>query len=327
MNLGYVAFCRNNPLSTPNWRFLRIKGLTVESQQQRSSYKDDLWTGKGRKFVKELSECRTETDHSELFAKNPDAYHAYELYAATGKDADKVRLIVESRLLTGMSFSEIASKNRMSEEALRWYEALFFDVADHLDKTDWIHTAVLVPAERQAYVNSKYRSGQENAFEAIANPILDASLKYFSYYGGQHFCETIIRGFRDDLKVENPRQALRALRKIFIDKLTIRAVTAVHRMQTSNFNANELLNTYARFQEQSIAAAKAAKTGNDGVNTPSRVAEQLHAALEFVPFAVLSRDEPTSFREQRDAELLGEDVGDAFESFPGFGKAVAKETA
>jgi hypothetical protein len=328
-------YYQGSALTPPHWRFIRLKALArnvaTASGKKRASVRDDPWTKEAHAFLKELDNAQTETDHACVFRRNPHFYHAYELYIADTPEAEKQRLILEARLLSGLSMEEIADKNRLSFDAVKAYEALFFDVTEHLDKSDWIHARVLMPAERRSYVPVKYRTAEEVQYDTIAHPLLDASLKYFAYYGGPYVCDFFIRGCRDLPQPTSASKARKTIATLFTDRVMVKSLTAVHKLKATNFNANDFVNTYARFQELTLARAKAHQatlptSGSNAGATTQALAKEMQKSFECVPFSIRSVDnDAVPTHEQRDDALFG-GAEDAFANFPGFGtRAVAKD--
>ena len=112
---------------------------------------------------------------------------------------------MEARLLAGQSTEKIAATTNILPSAVRWYEALFFDVNRFRHHRDWVTRQVLLPALRQtggkeigpeaADVEGEDKSppSKENS---IAQTFLDGTLKMFAFFGGPFVVDVLIAGFR-----------------------------------------------------------------------------------------------------------------------------------
>jgi len=150
----YDVWARHDPARELHWRWRRAKEV-LDTGQNYSTRRDDLETGRAVGFLRALRRSVTPAQLARLRRKMPDLMGAYQLH----NDDGRVRLEVEARFLAKQSPAEIAAKVGVSSDAVRTYEALFFNVADRIKCCDYI----VVRAIRQTYGGDK-RWGQLSEF-------------------------------------------------------------------------------------------------------------------------------------------------------------------
>jgi hypothetical protein len=106
---------------------------------------------------------------------NPELYSAYRIYE---QPSDMRRVMLEARILSGQSVSEIARLSAMDDEVVETYMSLFFDVQSRLEAKDWICSEVL---------GRVFQSGDTHWHYAM-------TAKYFAYFGGPQILESVMYG-------------------------------------------------------------------------------------------------------------------------------------
>jgi hypothetical protein len=137
----YPAQQRYSVCRSPAWRWQRARAI-VEQDLTSTAGTDDAPT---RRVVDYLRACELPLSGSQAQGGVPtDAvlHAAHRLYEVGGL----VRFTVQARLLARQSPCEIARLTSFEPAVIETFEAIFFEVRDHLGAKDWIANQVLWPA-------------------------------------------------------------------------------------------------------------------------------------------------------------------------------------
>ena len=156
---------------------------------------------------------RQPENHDVLHYEQPAICHAYQLHEQMEANPTPA-MIIQARLLGRQSFEQIADAGGLMVDTVKWYESIFFNVVDRIDRRDWITTQVLLPAEMRNRVDPRQTQNDDDNEEAkrqafftvpqVSLPYLDASLKFFAYFGGPHICDMMITGFQSGKMISSP---------------------------------------------------------------------------------------------------------------------------
>src|SRR5262245_46423013 len=129
----YPELQRRSPTRSPAWRWERAQAL-VRQGRYVSPRRDDAPTGRAVRYLRQLRRCRQGTQLRKLAVTYHDIHAARQLHERGGTAV----VAVQARLLARQSFEEVARRTSVTVEAVKTYEALFFNVTDHLDAKDWV---------------------------------------------------------------------------------------------------------------------------------------------------------------------------------------------
>lgn len=244
----YADFQRFNFFRRPDWRWERVLRMVDRHPTPgRASRRDDDFVRRARTFVLRWRSRNTEEEREELFWEEPGLYYAYELFERQTAQPEGA-LFLQARLLARQTFEQIAELLSTVPDTVRWYEALFFNVADRLQNRDWITKHVLLPA----LLRQTTLTGQSNSpfmDSVAARPFLDGSLKLFAYFGGPHVADVMITGFQSG----KPPASADGLAEWFDGhwSMTVRrrSTQAALQFEINKFNVTELLTVHARLIE------------------------------------------------------------------------------
>lgn len=299
----YVEYQKYNMFRQPTWRWDRVLRLADKQPNPgRCTRRDDKYIKEARTFLLRWRN-RDEEGRQAMFPENPGLYYAYEAYLKGLEDPSNV-LLLEARLLTRMTYREIADACNTIPDTVEWYEALFFNVRDQLKARDWITSQVLVPAMTRNFglLDLPHHAAPPSAADdddddvphkpgpwadrVIARPFLDASLKMFAYFGGPVLCETMIHGFQSG-KILNSTDNLTQ----FIDEhwaltLRMRSMQSARTFQVNKYNVMELFATHARIIEVE-------KSEDSMDQKKSTIERHVSALMDEIPWAVGEDGEET----------------------------------
>lgn len=253
-----AEFQKHNPFRRPDWRFDRVLALADRYPTPgRCSRRDDEYVRRARAFVLRWRAGRTDEERERLFWEEPGLYYAYQIHdRATEEPA--AALFLQARLLARQTYEAIAVTAGTTVEAVAWYEALFFNVVDHLEAHDWVVRNVLTPAYLRAH-----RPGDppEDNLGVVARPFVDASLKLFAYFGGAQLVDFLISGFERGRPVMSADDVGQWLGQVVKMNLRRRGAQASALFQVNKYNVMQLFEQNAKLLELELGAqAQQAKT-------------------------------------------------------------------
>jgi hypothetical protein len=171
MMLTYPEYRRHDPLRPVDWRRRRAEYLSSPGRRC-SVRRDDELTREAVHFLRQRERCRTYRQLRQLARRYPAIAEAWRLDEQGGAE----RTAVEARLLARQSPGSIAAACRLPLETVAAFEALFFNIVDRLDATDWIFAAALgslhVPTPPEEQVSAFARHLAYFGGEAVADLVL-----------------------------------------------------------------------------------------------------------------------------------------------------------
>jgi hypothetical protein len=296
-----------DPFLRPYWRHERVVKMLDTVPPERCKRTDDEWIRGYKSFLYQWN--KSEDNRDKLLYENPGLYFAYILFDNMHMEPE-LRLMIEARLLAGLSYAEIAQACKTIPQTIEWYERLFFNVSDFLTHNDWIVKHVLLPA------SSRFISDDEDdedddfqvpASSAVVDPHLDMSLKFFAYYGGPIVCDVMISGFRRDRKVRSHDELEDYFNDQFATQIQMRSAQAAGRFEVNKYNVTELFATHTRI----IELQKSVK-GDD--ERQSDLVKHIGEMFSELPYSVgregasLYKDSPIGKFDDGAAELDAEEI-------------------
>jgi hypothetical protein len=167
---------RQNPQREIDWRWQRACRIVAE-RRNTSKKRDDPAIIAAVSFHRALDRCQTERDRESLRRRWPGLFEAHHLAQDDGPRLWEV----QARLLANETDEVIAERSRISIEAVRWYERLFFQVRDRLRARDWIMVQAIGP----------------RVLTGVDEHDLGPLWKAFGYFGGELVLEVVLAVSRD----------------------------------------------------------------------------------------------------------------------------------
>lgn len=236
-----------DPFLKPYWRHERVVRMLHVAPPERCKHYDDRWVQGYRQFL--FTWRRGESHREQLRYDNPGLFYAYSLYDRMPLEPD-IALMIEARLLAGISAESIAEDCKTMPETIRWYERLFFNVSDFLSHHDWMMKNVLLPAaDRFAPAELEDDDGKAKPSYAIVRPHLDMTLKFFAYFGGPLICDVLISGFRRNRYVRKVEDISDYFNNQFMLQLQRRSTQTIGQFEINKYNVMELFATHTKLIE------------------------------------------------------------------------------
>lgn len=335
-------FQRYNFFRRPEWRWERVESLCTQGlTPMRCSRHDDDYIKHARNFWLRWRAAHANDDvdmQRRLMVEMAGPYTAYQYQQSIVDNPDSA-LYLQSRILARQSREDIAKAMGLHPGAVEWYEALFFNVLDHIDHRDWITKHVIVPAvmHRDQILPAALPSQHSYQPEldgpddeappvfrdsTVALPFLDGTLKMFAYFGGPFVADVMINGFQSGRPVNNADDLPEWLNEQFALTIRKRSAQAVRLVELNKYNVMELLAVHTRIIEldRSVDMTAAGKNEHE---------RNVRAMLDTLPWCVgdkgaLAYAKRPSGRydqkaaELRDSELIQLEAGDGvtIEDYP-----------
>jgi hypothetical protein len=276
-----------DPFLVPTWRHDYVSKLISQRPIQRCRSNDDPWVKEYRTFL--LNRQKSEDVHERKWLKdNPHLFYAVKLFESA-EEFYELPFILESRIISGDTYENIAAKLKISPETVDWYERLFFNVRDFMGSRDWVFRNVLLPSSDRLRAVRAIReaeeaiaamhSGKSAPAPNIVSPFLDPSIKFFAYYGGPVMCDLVLTGF-DGTDMGNVTDASKFLEDQFKNVMRIRGLQLARVMPLNRYNAIEFTKLNVALQQ--VAADTQGRGG-------SKAAKDLEDRLrDIIPMACLT---------------------------------------
>lgn len=285
------------PYRPPDARYQRASAV-IQSGARLSCRHDDAPTRRILNFLRLRQRCARDWDHCQLLARQPGLYLAVSLRETA---RDRTRGAIEARLLAGEPAERIAQKTGTRKDAIEWYAAAFYDVADRLGHRDFIINEVI---------------GTPVGYDEAA--FLEHHWKLAGFLGGPGAVDRALDG---GMPAAGPRNAADGLewhsnytRALVQQKVAV-AVQALDPL-TEGTSA-QLLKVFAQLEVSR-------RRSQDGVEaTPSQIERHVAAMLEAIPWRVGAPGEEsppelrafdTAAAELRDDQLMRVCSGETLEN-------------
>jgi len=252
-----------DPFLRPNWRHERVVKMLNSVPPERVKRFDDKWVQGYKKFLFQWNKGEDKRD--KLMYDNPGLYFAYIMHDRMFIEPE-MRLMMEARLLAGVSYTDIANDCKTIPETVQWYERLFFNVKDFLPHHDWILKHVLLPSSDRFVEDSVDDDEEEfkpRPSSEVVRPHLDMTLKFFAYYGGPIACDAMISGFRRNKQVTSQEELPEYFHEQFMAQVTRRSAQAAGQFEINKYNVMELFATHTRIIEIQRSAESAEDRHNE----------------------------------------------------------------
>lgn len=272
---------QGDPFQRPYWRHERA--LQLRQFSQRCTRRDDSWIQEYKAFLIEWDKGGAARER--LRHTHTGLFYAHMIHVKRLVEPE-VAFIAEARLLSGLSYEEIAQGIKTFPEVIEWYEKLYFNVSKRLRHHDWIVKSILLPSY-DMYVEHEEIKEEENddkkipaarVVRVLAQPHLDLSLKFFAYFGGPLVCDIMITGFRRHQQVRNPEELGDYLNQQFALRIQQRAVQAAMTFEINKYNVMELFATHTRLLEIH-------KSGKDADERKTEFEKNVNALMSELPWS------------------------------------------
>lgn len=279
-------FQQFNVFRRPSWRYDRV--VSLQADGRRCSRRDDQMIKIAKTFFDRWQRAAAQDRESLLFEENPGLWYAVDIHTKS-IDEPEPAMFIQARLLAGQSIAHIAHAMGTIPETIEWYEALFFHVTDRLHNRDWITKHVLLPSvfsHTGNLLGQRSRTGGALLSEldsikrgAIAEPFLDASLKFFAYFGGTHLIDVMINGFQAGKPLNSQDDMAAWFDENWSMCVRRRSCQAILRVEVNRYNVMELFAIHTRIMELDRAA---------DTDDSKRTAHERHvkALMDQIPWTV-----------------------------------------
>ncbi len=184
---------KDHPYRLTNWRWERARFLRENNNRALSKSNEDSVVIEAHKFQTGLFKCRDEVDHCLLAEKYPDIYYAYDIWDQDELEigtTNPARFEIEARILACQPLAEIADRVCAPLNAIIYYEKLFFNVTDRIEKPGYILHQVIGPSVHKGLSDRHY----------------DVLWKLYGYFYGPVVLDSLITTCQSPSKLQDPKQ-------------------------------------------------------------------------------------------------------------------------
>lgn len=270
-----------DPFRPLNWREERVISLLEApgGARRASTRFDDEYVRKYRSFLIRWKASSAEDVRMRLFVKFPDLYHAQRLREHPSGESQAV---LEARILSGASNAEIAHNFGTAPGVIRWYEKLFYNVRDRLDRIDYIRDMVLVPMLERAVAYDDR--------EVITAEKRHAIYRMMAYVGGPRVLDFMLLGFK---RVPHPSRMTQLDDWLDSAFNSLARQKGLFAMQAFSFNKYTVMQLLEMCRSV-VDSAEEAKRSGGGATTEFHA--NVQAFLEQINIgvgkAMIAKDEP-----------------------------------
>lgn len=262
--MNHREFQKHNMLRTTSWRYDRVLELVDARPRKAASRRyDDEFVREYRQFLPRYLDEEHEINRKALFPHFPAIYYAHELHFSTDTEW---RAMLQAFILAGETDGEIANRLCSLPDAIKWYESLFFNVRDRLDKHTWIVKAVLG--------TSAYRAANREGSMTVNQR--DLVYKLFAYFGGPVILDVIISGFVRGLLPKKREEIKSWFDQTYALLIRQRATIAARLFEVNKYNVMQLFEIHCAI----MAGERSASEGGPQTN----VEKNVEALMKAVPW-------------------------------------------
>ena len=233
-----------DPQRVPSWRSDRVMSLlSGGSRPRRVGRKDDEFVRGCLQFLRkyqltvprgreEVAASSTSLGHApsamRLFGRHFGPWCAHRIH----DDADgEWRALWQARILARQTDAQIAASFGTKPEAIFWYEKLYFDVRDRLDRHDWVLETIL------GMSSARSTTGDGGGSEARR----DLIYQYFAYCGGSRPLDAVLSGFTAGSPPAGSADVGAWFESAYKHMVKVRAATVLPTLKSNKLSVRQLL--------------------------------------------------------------------------------------
>ena len=264
-----VHLMPDHPFRELHWRYLKARDLVLKNGRPTHHDGKDLWKDLFH-FLSKLARCKDDHERSRLMRENPKLWFAFELYCDRESG---LRSIIGSRLLAAEPPNSIGAKLGFTAAVIDTFAQCFFDVADRLHYSDFIHCRVLNR-------NSKSNEGCTER---------EVALKRIGYHGGPEALDRVLRTPGHAASAATADNPIQGLANHVEDLLFEKILTAVGRMENTDEKVvRSLTQVYAQ-----LDAVR--RNSSDSTSAPEDYIRNVEAMMKELPWDLATDEVPEEF--------------------------------
>ena len=190
----------------------------------------------------------------------PDMFWAHYLY---DQPEHPLRWSIEARILARETDREIARRIGCGEEIIQLYEALFFNVRDKLDRTDYIFNVVL----KDAVLRGLHEREKDLLWKLVA------------YTGGSYMLDAIINPLVNPHWLTNPDDIPAFLQEVAINVIKKKATIAALCVPVNSQTCLKLIKALGKF-------VKIERSMDSQDKATDQIGSGIGVMLDSLPFRV-----------------------------------------
>lgn len=256
-----------DPFRPLNWREERVIEL-VEAPggpKRASRTFDDEYVRRYRAFLIRWRGYRNSEERRRLFPNYPALYHTQRFHE---RFSGEEQAVLEARLLSGASNADIAYECATSPDVVRWYEKLFYNVRDRLDRLDYIRNIVIIPMLR--------RAASYDDREILTDDKRQAIYRMMAYVGGPKVLDFILMGFKREAAPSRMAQLVDWMDKSYNNLIRHQGLMTIQAFSFNKYTVMQLLEMCRGVVQSADEAKRAGGAVTEFHSNVQAFLEQVH---------------------------------------------------
>jgi hypothetical protein len=223
-----------NPFRPPDWRWLRATGINNRTQLSTTRKRDAapgyMWIRRAVRFQVEYDRARNDqVARSELAGNRPALYWAHHLHT----QEPTMKAAVQAYILARQNDFEVGYRCGLAPEIVEAYEAIFFNVREKLNHSEYILHCVIGPDLQQA----------------LSERLYALLWKLYGYFCGPHFLAALTSKFPNAVWCQTADAMSAAIQDDAIATLKLKAAIAAKTVSVGQNNQLALMEQFTKFVE------------------------------------------------------------------------------
>ena len=152
-----LRYSLNHPCRPPHWRWERARLIREHGKRISKRKESDHWVRAAVVLGHRLSAAHDDLDRADALEHAGPLGLAYDLWdQPSGKVSFSPRCELESRILCGQPFPDIAARLAVTPEVVTAFEAVFFNVLDRLNQPGYVLHQVIGPSIHRTMSDSDF---------------------------------------------------------------------------------------------------------------------------------------------------------------------------
>lgn len=253
---------RNNPMRSPHWKWLRA--VSIDAGGPKASRAMDgsdgfRWIRRALRLKRHHAEAGSRPEALYNLARiDGDLFWAHALWS---EEKQPTRWAIEARILAGESNEEIAKKIGCDVGVIDAYEAVFFNVSEKLQNTEYIVNVVMAESVTKGLTERQY----------------DLLWKMFGYTGGVHVLDAMISRFSAIERPKKPEEVSEFFQNSAINSMRHKAAVAALTVPINSHTQLALLDAYVKYVEIE-------RTTENATKAQVGIVQNIGAMMQSLPF-------------------------------------------
>lgn len=261
-----IEIAENNPSRDPAWRWKRAQAIInndgLPTTRRRDGVLGYKWINRAKNFLREYSQCVTDTQRAALSERRPEIFWAYRTFI----EESPKKAAIEAQILARSDDYAIGFRAGLPPSVVEAYEALFFNVREKLHHRGYILHTVIGPAMQRSMTERDY----------------GVLWKLYGYFLGPYIVDAMESKFSNPAWCGTPDAVGSAVIDDAIGTLKLKAAIAAKTVGVSQQTQLALMETFTKFIEVERNTDSSGKA-------QEQILDHIAAMMTTLPFSVGGR--------------------------------------